>query len=124
LYQLDRFVLDECHAPLDSTPEFRPKMRRLGELVERGVQMVYLIAILPLYTELEFTNIMRIKADDVHMFRALTSRPNIAYSVVEYKEDEFRRGDITAVYKLVDNKLEEYLASAKIIVYSSSIVIT
>jgi hypothetical protein len=36
-HQLDRFVLDECHAPLDSTPEFQPKMRQLGELMERGV---------------------------------------------------------------------------------------
>jgi superfamily II DNA helicase RecQ len=34
LHQLGRFVLDECHAPLDCTPEFRPEMRWLGELVE------------------------------------------------------------------------------------------
>jgi superfamily II DNA helicase RecQ len=40
-------VLDECHTPLDSTPEFRPKMRQLGELMESGVQMVYLAATLP-----------------------------------------------------------------------------
>jgi len=99
-------------------------MRQLGELVERGVQIVYLTAILLLYTEPEFMNIMRIKADNVHIFRSLTSRPNIIYSVVEYKEDEFRRGDIAAVYKLVDNKLEEYPALAKIIIYSSSIITT
>ncbi|KAH7418917.1 P-loop containing nucleoside triphosphate hydrolase protein, partial [Cadophora sp. MPI-SDFR-AT-0126] len=49
LHQLDRFVFDECHTVLDSTPEFRPKMRRLGELVERGVQMVYLTATLLLH---------------------------------------------------------------------------
>jgi hypothetical protein len=46
------------------------------------------------------------------------------YSVVEYKEEEFRIGDITAVYRLVEEKLEEYPASAKIIIYSSSIVTT
>jgi superfamily II DNA helicase RecQ len=69
-------------------------------------------------------NIMRIKADDVHMFRSPTSRPNIVYSVVEYKEDKLGRGDVAAVRRLVDRKLEEYAALAKIIVYSSSIVTT
>ena len=37
LHLLERFVFDECHTPLDSTAEFRPEMRRLGELAERGV---------------------------------------------------------------------------------------
>jgi hypothetical protein len=61
--------------------------------------MVYLIATLPLPAELEFINIMRIKADDVYIFRVPTSRPNITYSVVEYEEgdDELGRGGITAV---------------------------
>ncbi len=76
------------------------------------------------YAELEFINIIRIKADDVHIFRSPTSRLNIAYSVVEYEEDEFRSGDITAVYRLINDKLEEYPAPAKIIVYSSSIATT
>ncbi|KAK6591445.1 hypothetical protein H4I95_12198 [Botrytis cinerea] len=124
LHLLERFVFDECHTPLDSTAEFRPKMRQLGELMERGVQMVYLTATLPPHVEAEFMNIMRIKADDVHMFRSPTSRPNIAYSVVEYEEDEFGRGDIAAVCRLVEQKLEEYAAPAKIIVYSCSIITT
>jgi hypothetical protein len=67
---------------------------------------------------------MRIKADDGHMYRSLTSRLNIAYSILEYKEDKFRRGDVTAVYRLVEQKLEEYAAPAKIIIYSSSIITT
>jgi superfamily II DNA helicase RecQ len=61
--------------------------------------MVFLTATLPPHTKPEFMNIMRISADDVHMFRAATSRPNIAYSAVEYEEDEedeLGRGDITA----------------------------
>ncbi|KAH9203197.1 hypothetical protein DL95DRAFT_231945, partial [Leptodontidium sp. 2 PMI_412] len=33
LHLLERFVLDECHTPLDSTAEFRPKTRQLGELM-------------------------------------------------------------------------------------------
>ena len=40
--------------------------------------------------------IMRIKADDVSM-----RGPNIAYSVIEYEKDEFRRGDIAVVCRLV-----------------------
>jgi superfamily II DNA helicase RecQ len=95
-------------------------MRLLGELVERGVQIVYLTATLPPHAELEFMNIMRIKADDVYMFRAPTRRPNIVYSVAEYEEDEFRSGDIRAVCRLVEQRLEEYSAPAKIIIYSSS----
>jgi RecQ family ATP-dependent DNA helicase len=124
LCELDRIVFDECHSVLDSTPEFRPKMRQLGELVERGVQVVCLTATLPPHIEPEFMNIMKLRAEDVHIFRAPTSRPNIEYSVVEYEEDELGRGDIQAVCRLVEQKLEEYTAPAKIIVYSSSITTT
>ncbi|KAH8742702.1 hypothetical protein BGZ57DRAFT_936884 [Hyaloscypha finlandica] len=81
--------------------------------------MVYLTVTLPPYAEPEFMGIIRDNANDVHMFRAPTSRPNVAYSVVGYEVDEFGRGDITAVCRLVDDKLEEYPAPAKIIVYSS-----
>ena len=121
---LEQFVFDECYTLLDNTAEFWPKMQQLGKLVERGVQMVYLTATLPPHAEPEFMNIMRIKADDVHIFWSLISHLNIMYSVVKYKEDEFRRGDITAVCRLVEQKLEEYTAPAKIIIYSSSIVTT
>jgi superfamily II DNA helicase RecQ len=86
--------------------------------------MVFLTATLPPYAEPEFINIMRISTNDVHMFRVPTRRPNIAYSVVEYAEDEFGRGDIAAVCRLVEQKLEEYAAPAKVIIYSSSIVTT
>ena len=95
-------MFNEYYTPLDSMPEFRPEIRQLGELMERGVQMVYLIVTLLLHAEPEFMNIMRISTNDVHMFRAPTSRPNIAYSVVEYAEGEFERGDIAAVCRLVE----------------------
>ena len=121
LCELDRIVFDEAHCVLDSTDEFRPRMRWLGNLVERGVQMVYLTATLPPHMEAEFMDIMKIRAEDVHTFRAPTSRPKIAYSVVEYEEDEFGQGEIRAVYDLVRVKLDEHPAPAKIIIYSSSI---
>jgi superfamily II DNA helicase RecQ len=86
--------------------------------------MVYLTIILPPHAEPEFINIIRIKADNIHIFRSPTNRPNITYSVIEYEEDEFGRGDITAVCRLVEQKLEEYAAPVKIIIYSSSIITT
>jgi hypothetical protein len=77
-----------------------------------------------LYAKLEFINIMRISTNNVYMFRAPTSRANIVYSIVKYIEDKFKRGDIIAVYRLIEQKLEEYAILAKIIIYNSSIVTT
>lgn len=98
-------------------------MRQLGELVERRVQMIYLTATLSSYIKLKFINIIRIKDDDIYIFQSLTSRSNIAYFIVKYKKDEFERGDIIIVYKLMEQKLKEYAALTKIIIYNSSIVI-
>jgi hypothetical protein len=64
--------------------------------------MVYLTITLLLYTKAEFINIIKVRADNIHIFYISTSRPNIIYSVVEYKEDILGRGDITAVYRLVE----------------------
>jgi hypothetical protein len=64
--------------------------------------MVYLIVILVLYTKLEFMNIIRISTNDIYIFQVLTSCPNIIYSIVEYKEDKFRRRDIIVVYRLIE----------------------
>ena len=44
--------------------------------------------------------------------------------MVKYIEDKFKRGDIIAVYRLVEQKLKEYTVLVKIIIYSSSIIIT
>jgi hypothetical protein len=44
--------------------------------------------------------------------------------VVEYEENELGRGAIDAVCRLVEQKLDEYPAPAKIIIYSSSITTT
>jgi hypothetical protein len=69
-------------------------------------------------------NIIRIKTNDIYMFRSPTSRPNIIYSVVEYKQDKFGKRDIIIVSKLVKQKLEEYIILIKIIIYNSSIITT
>ena len=102
LHLLERFVFNEYYMPLDSTPEFRPEIRQLDELIERGVQIVYLTVTLSPHAEPEFINIMRISTNDIHMFRAPISRPNIIYSVIKYTESEFEREDIIAVCRLVE----------------------
>ena len=117
LGQLDRIVIDECYTVLDSKPDFRPNMRKAGALMlERGVQMIYLTATLSPNDEAEFLDIMKVEIPDDCKFRGCTSRPNIAYSVVEHDNEPTE-----AVCQLVAEKLEQYPSPAKIIVYSSSI---
>ncbi|KFZ01489.1 hypothetical protein V500_00755 [Pseudogymnoascus sp. VKM F-4518 (FW-2643)] len=60
---------------------------------------------------------MKIRPDEVQTFRGPTTRPNIAYSVHEYAESD----DTDAIYQLVGQKLEQYTAPAKIIVYGGTI---
>jgi RecQ family ATP-dependent DNA helicase len=116
--ELVRIVYDECHTVMDSTPDFRPKMRQLGELATREVQMVFLTATLPPRIEAEFMRIMKIQPEDVHVFRAPTTRPNIAYSVFEHDPDV---DETEAVCQLVREKLEQYPGPSKIIVYGGTI---
>ena len=87
-------------------------------MMDRRVQIVYLTATLSLADEAEFIDIIKVEIPNDCKFRSCISRPNIVYSVVEYssvvKQEE-------AVCYLVAKKLEQYLALAKVIVYSSSI---
>ena len=119
LGQLVRIVFDECHTVLDSRPDFRPKMKEAGAvIVKRGVQMVYLTATLCPNEEEAFKEIMKVQIPPNQTFRAPTSRPNIAYSVVEHLAET---EETTFVQELVAQKLQQYPAPAKIIIYSSSI---
>lgn len=114
---MDRIVIDECHIVLDSHPDFWPKMRNTRALmIERGIQMIYLTATLSPNDEAEFIGIMKVEIPNDCKFHGCTSRPNITYSVVEHDVEQTE-----AVCQLVVEKLEQYPAPAKIIVYSSSI---
>ena len=79
---------------------------------------MYLIATLALVNMLKFIKVIKVKILVDNIFRNSTSQRNIAYLVVEHDGDI---EEVQAVRDLVAQKLKEYLALAKIIIYSSSI---
>lgn len=79
--RLDRIVVDECHIILNSQKDFRPAMARLGRLVSARTQMVFLTATLPPSMEDIFFQRIQHPASAVSMYRARTSRGNVAYRV-------------------------------------------
>jgi superfamily II DNA helicase RecQ len=120
-YQLDRVVMDECHVVLDSSREFRPKMRRLGaEMIQMGVQMIYLTATLPPRDEEEFFQAVEVPRGCVHMFRMATTRRNIRYQVCEVTDEDATE----TICRLVKEKSEQYPAPAKIVIYGGSVNMT
>ncbi len=116
--RLDRIVIDECHTVLDATGDFRPKLLRLGELTTVGIQMVFLTATLSPMDEGRFFEIMSVRACDVRVFRGVTTRKNVKYSVQTYRN--WNKAD-EEVQQLVQQKLEEYGAGCKIIIYCGEI---
>jgi hypothetical protein len=66
----------------------------------------------------QFVEIMKVQIPPRQIFQAPTSRPNIAYSIVEHAVDT---EETICVQELVEQKLQQYPALAKIIIYSSSI---
>jgi superfamily II DNA helicase RecQ len=134
LRQLDRIVVDECHTILDGSPGFRPKLRQLGQLAMYGAQMVYLTATLPPRDEDEFRRLMHIPTQGLQLFRDRTTRKNVAYQVQDVDVPESTNANgwgadsvgfdaviCEAILQLVQQKLEQYPAPAKIIIYCSNI---
>ena len=79
--RLDRIVVDECHIILNQQKDFRPAMARLGRLVSARTQMVFLTATLPPSMESTFFQRIQHPAHAVSIYRARTSRGNVAYRV-------------------------------------------
>lgn len=75
-----------------------------------------------LYIKLEFIYIIKIKVDNIYIFQFLINYLNITYFIIKYKEDKFKKRDIIIVYKLIKQKLKEYTALIKIIIYSNNII--
>jgi superfamily II DNA helicase RecQ len=87
-YQLERIVIDECHMILESTDQWRPKVRQLKEMAGKGVQVLYLTATLPPNEEAAFHEAVGGPERDILTLRNYTLRPNIAYAVVGYERKE------------------------------------
>ncbi|KAK5109836.1 hypothetical protein LTR85_002041 [Meristemomyces frigidus] len=103
--QLERVVIDECHIIIEEEEEaFRPDISRLYEMTEKKTQVVFLTATLPLSEEAQFCRAMSLSRSDVVTFRDVTTRPNFAYSVMEYEREEVEE----AVQQVVAEKKEQY----------------
>src|SRR5258706_2721059 len=121
MHQLDRIVYDECHTALQSRADFRPQMRRLGELSCNRVQTIFITATLRPREEEQFCQLMNIIGVGRRKFRGVTSRPNIRYEVRQYEK---QRADDTvdAICQVVEEMKLKYAAPAKIIEYSDDII--
>ena len=88
IYQkrLDRIYIDECHIILDSTPDYRPKLLQLKELLRYEVQLIYLTATLPPDILSKWYSKAGIRADDAKLLRDKTTRPNIQYTVMTHSD--------------------------------------
>jgi superfamily II DNA helicase RecQ len=81
LQQLDRIVVNECHVILNQQKDFRPAMARLGRLVHAQMQIVFLTATLLPTEEARFLQHIKHELSEVGIYRAWTSRRNVAYRV-------------------------------------------
>nr|CEG05029.1 unnamed protein product [Fusarium clavum] len=118
--QLDRLVVDECHTILEGNVSFRPKLKELGYLAQRGVQMVYLTATLPVAEENEFFNRIFSKPKDTAFFRFPTTRPNISYCTSTFTikgHKDIAAAAVAAVRELADQILRHQERTAKATIY-------
>ncbi|KAK5706930.1 hypothetical protein LTR97_001922 [Elasticomyces elasticus] len=101
---------------LEASAQWRPKMLRLQEMAQQDVPVVYLTATLPPSEEEAWLSIVGVARKDMHMIRDVTTRPNIAYSVVKYGVEEEEQ----CVKGLVGEKLAQY-PDGQVIVYCRTI---
>jgi superfamily II DNA helicase RecQ len=87
---------------------FRKQMQQLGRLVAAETQMVLLTATLLPSKEDELFRQMHFQLDQVKMFRALTARTNIAYSVVEIGRKAKKQEVEAIILKAGRQKMHKY----------------
>ncbi|EXM14619.1 hypothetical protein FOTG_16988 [Fusarium oxysporum f. sp. vasinfectum 25433] len=118
--QLDRIVINECHTTLEGNLAFRPKLRELGRLAQRGIQMVYLTAMLLITEEATFFNLIYSTPKSATFFRFPTTRPNIRYSVSSFNikgVNNIGAAVAATVQQSTDQILTQYASTAKAIIY-------
>jgi superfamily II DNA helicase RecQ len=113
-------VIDECHIVLNRRYTFRKQMQQLGRLVAAETQMVMLTATLPPSEEDELFRRMHFERDQVKIFRARTTRTNVAYRVVAV-EEALREEEVeAAVVKMARRKVRQHRAG-KVVIYGHSV---
>lgn len=115
---LDRIVVDECHVLLESTGDWRPDYLRLKQLVGAGTQMVYTTATLPPSKQQLFFTKAGLVEREVTVVRDVTTRANLAYSIVRVDRGGSVRG---SVQELVTSALTRLSPGRKVVIYGSSI---
>jgi superfamily II DNA helicase RecQ len=118
--QLDRIVIDECHIVLNQRYTFRKQMQQLGKLVAAETQMVLLTATLPPSEEDELFRRMHFERDQVKMFRAKTTRTNVAYRVIQVDETAKQEEVEAVAVRIARRKLRKYRVG-KIVIYGNSV---
>lgn len=118
LQQLDRIVIDECHVLLESNATWRPDVLKLIEMTEKGTQVIYLTATLPLTLQPAFLQTAGLDLKTLTICRdERTTRTNIAYQVLDYE-----RGTLDSVLTtLVAAKRKKYGPKAQILVFCTSV---
>jgi RecQ family ATP-dependent DNA helicase len=118
--QLDRIVIDECHIVLNRRYTFRKQMQQLGKLVAAETQIVLLTATLPPSEEDELFRRMHFERDQVKMFRATTTRTNVAYEVITVDEASTQKEVEAVVVNTARRKLRKY-RTGKMVIYGNSV---
>jgi hypothetical protein len=123
--RLDRIVIDECHVVLNSQRDFRPQMAQLGKLVQARTQMVWLTATLPPSMEDELCRWMKHDRTAVTIYRAQTSRPNVAYRVwrpvlTGVGQGPYQWIESEAVVAFIQDRIQQ-AAGGKVIIYANII---
>jgi superfamily II DNA helicase RecQ len=118
--QLDRIVIDECHIVLNRQYTFRKQMQQLGRLVAAETQMVMLTATLPPSEEDELFRRMHFERDQVKIFRARTTRSNVAYQVIGIDKALKKQEVEAVVVNKARQKMRQY-KSGKIVIYGNSV---
>jgi superfamily II DNA helicase RecQ len=118
--QLDRIVIDECHVVLNQRYTFRKQMQQLGKLVATGTQIVMLTATLPPSEEDELFRRMYFNKEQVKIFRAKTTRTNVAYRVIKIDKAMKREQAEAVVLKMARQKIRQY-KTGKIVIYGNSV---
>ena len=116
-HQLERIVIDECHAILQSHDGWRPKVLQLRELAGRDTQVVCLTATLPPSKQETFLKRMDMHETTTKILRDVTVRPNIAYRIAEYEAAE----EVEFLRELVEQKKAQYPPSDKIVIFCRTI---